>query len=184
MLNRDIIANSGMGAVNTNAAGLEISALIAEANGQAVPLGFLFMADTDGLSQTGAKSRLVKTFLEYFKRRCPNVIFTLSDKEKAEIDAITGTFDQAKHTCCYWHAIRTVEARLKEDRPPAAYNPREANRHFDFVDPTWAPGVEADEKTAKKEMESGAVRPHGRAEREEEENRACEVRVIYSSSLS
>jgi hypothetical protein len=30
---------------------------------------------------------------------------------------------------------------LAEDTPPAAYDPRVAHRKFQFIDPTWAPGV-------------------------------------------
>jgi hypothetical protein len=28
-----------------------------------------------------------------------------------------------------------------EDKPPAAYDPRKAHSIFNFIDPTWAPGV-------------------------------------------
>jgi hypothetical protein len=47
----------------------------------------------------------------------------------------------AKHQLCYWHAIQYLEARLTEDKPPAAYDPRKAHSIFNFIDPTWAPGV-------------------------------------------
>ncbi|KAJ7868134.1 hypothetical protein B0H13DRAFT_1897286 [Mycena leptocephala] len=42
-----------------------------------------------------------------------------------------------------WHGVRYVQERLTEKRPPAKYDPRNAHRAFDFIDPTWAPGVTA-----------------------------------------
>jgi len=32
---------------------------------------------------------------------------------------------------------------LAENKLPAKYDPRNAHRVFDFIDPTWAPGVTA-----------------------------------------
>lgn len=47
----------------------------------------------------------------------------------------------AKHQLCYWHAIKYLEEQLAEDKPPAKSDPQKAHLIFDFIDPTWAPGV-------------------------------------------
>ena len=62
-------------------AGYELYGLIGEANGQALPLGFIFTAMTDGTATKGAKQRMLEGFLPWFTTRCPNIKFTLSDKD-------------------------------------------------------------------------------------------------------
>ncbi|KAJ7843216.1 hypothetical protein B0H14DRAFT_2585858 [Mycena olivaceomarginata] len=42
-----------------------------------------------------------------------------------------------------FNLIRLRGERLAENKPPAAYDPRKAHGLFDFIDPTWAPGVSA-----------------------------------------
>jgi hypothetical protein len=37
--------------------------------------------------------------------------------------------------------MRYLDERLAENKPPAKYDPRTAHLTFDFIDPTWAPGV-------------------------------------------
>lgn len=159
--------------VNTNAAGYELSALVAEGNGQAIPLGFIFTTSTDGTATTGAKHRLLVDFFNYFKARCPNIKFTLSDKERAEISAFREVWNQAKHNCCYWHAIHYLEIRLAEDKAPAAYDPIAAHHRHDFIDPTWAPGVSASPEDAEHELNSGGAVNH--AKKVEENAEAVEA---------
>ncbi|KAJ7656928.1 hypothetical protein DFH06DRAFT_1328467 [Mycena polygramma] len=108
----------------TNAAQYKLYGFVAEAKGQAMPFAFLFIVSS-GDAADGAK------------------LFTLSDKEPAEITACRTKIEKAKHQLCYWHAITYIEERLAENKPPAAYDPRKAHRIFDFIDPTWAPGVSA-----------------------------------------
>jgi len=74
-------------------------------------------------------------------QQCPNITFTLSDKDVSEINAFRHCIPGAKHQLCYWHAVKYLETRLKEDTPPAAYDPRRAHDIFQFIDPTWAPGI-------------------------------------------
>lgn len=154
--------------VNTNAQRYEISALIGEANGQGIPLGFILHVSTDGTAVEGAKERALDDFLRYFAQKCPRVKFTLSDKEISEVNAMRTAFPSAKHVLCYWHAIHAVERRLAVNSPPAPYNPIEAHRCFDFIDPTWAPGVSAPEKDARVDEESGSVQPRREGEDEKE----------------
>lgn len=114
--------------------------MVAEINGCAVPLAFLFTT-SDGTAEEGAKELLLQDFLDFVAKHCPNIMFTDSDKETAEINAFEVKIPNAKHQLCYWHSIRYIEKRLGEDKPPAAYDPRRANKCFDFIDPTWAPGI-------------------------------------------
>jgi hypothetical protein len=83
---------------------------------------------------------MLEAFLSWFSKRCPNIKFTLSDKDPSEIDAFRARI-HAKHQLCYWHGVRYVEERLAEDKPPAYYDPRKAHLVFGFIDATWAPGI-------------------------------------------
>ena len=116
-------------------------AIVGEANGQAMPMAFIFTTFVDGPAAHGAKERVLQVALEWISNQCPNIIFTLSDKDVAEINAFQIKFPRAKHQLCHWHVIRYLEERLAEDKPPAKYDPRVAHRTFSFIDPTWAPGV-------------------------------------------
>jgi hypothetical protein len=132
---------TNLGSGKTNALGHEFYAIVGEANGQAIPMAFAFTASTDGKATAGAKDRMLQDFVGWVSKRCPNITFTLSDKDTAEINAFRTQVPTAKHQLCYWHAIRYLEERLAENKPPAKYNPRKAHQTFDFIDPTWAPRV-------------------------------------------
>lgn len=125
----------------TNAVGYELYAIVGEANGQALPLAFAFTASTSGHAAEGAKDRMLQDVLDYVTKRCPGIMFALSDKDMSEINAVRAKIPNAKHQLCYWHGIKYLEERLAEDKPPAKYDPRKAHLIFDFIDPTWAPGV-------------------------------------------
>jgi hypothetical protein len=125
----------------TNALGYELFAIVGEANGQALPLAFAFTASTSQEAQPGAKDRMLQHVIKHIHEGCPNITYTLSDKDMSEINAFRSQIPTAKHQLCYWHAIKYLEERLAEDRPPARYDPRAAHRIFQFIDPTWAPGI-------------------------------------------
>ncbi|KZV78080.1 hypothetical protein EXIGLDRAFT_576465, partial [Exidia glandulosa HHB12029] len=124
----------------TNRLGFETYGFVGEANGQAIPLGFI-LTSSSAMAQPGAKQRLLKSVLDSLNTHCPNIRFTLSDKDTSEINACRASKPSVKHQLCYWHAIRYLEQRLGEDTPPAFYDARIAHRVFDFIDPTWIPGV-------------------------------------------
>jgi hypothetical protein len=128
----------------TNAAAYELYAAVGEANGCSLPLAFIF-TQTTAEAEPNAKDRLLVQVLEWIKMRCPNIMFTLSDKDTSEINACRTVLTDAKHQLCYWHAIRYLEQRLANDKVPKPYDGRKAHKLFDFIDPTWAPGVNADE---------------------------------------
>ncbi|KAF9516176.1 hypothetical protein BS47DRAFT_1292824 [Hydnum rufescens UP504] len=145
------------GTFNTNSAGYEVLAVMTEANGQGIPLGFFIHTSTNGTANIGAKERVLEDYLRYFMKACPNFRFTLSNKELSEIKAMQKVFPSATHISCFWHATKTVEECLSENRPPAAYNPQKANHMFSFIDGTWGPRIHNTGKDAELDMTSGIV---------------------------
>ena len=123
-----------------NATGYELYGLIREANGQALPLGFIFTAMMNGSAQKGAKQHMLESVLKWFSKQCPNIKFTLSDKDPSEIGAFCKKIP-VKHQLCYWHGVHYIEEQLAEDKPPAYYDPCKAHLVFSFLDAIWAPGV-------------------------------------------
>lgn len=150
---------------------------MAEVNGQGIPLGFFLHGSTDGTAETGAKSRALTAFLRYFADRCPNVKFTLTDKELEEIKSLRTCFPLAKLILCLWHILRAIEARLAKDSPPGTYDPKEAHALFDFIDDSWLPLFASDAKSAAAEANSGSVRPRSSEELQEEFEQDKEVRA-------
>ncbi|KIM80510.1 hypothetical protein PILCRDRAFT_26084, partial [Piloderma croceum F 1598] len=71
----------------TNAAAYELYGFFGEANGRSLPLGFIFTAMTDGSATKHAKQRMLAESLTWLVKRCPNIVFTHSDKDPSEINA-------------------------------------------------------------------------------------------------
>ena len=114
---------------------------------------------TDGSAKPGAKQQILTEILAELSRCCPNIKFTLSDKDPSEINTCCTSILKAKHQLCYWHGVRYIEERLAEDKPPAAYDPRVAHTVFEFINPTWAPRVsrgDIDEYMDSRDVEDGA----------------------------
>ncbi|CAK5263800.1 unnamed protein product [Mycena citricolor] len=126
----------------TNAAGYELYAIVAEANGTALPLAFVFTTSTGDNAAEGAKDRMLQQVLGAVSRKCPNIQFVHTDKDISEINAAKTALPGTKHQLCMWHGPRYVKERLAEDKRPAHYDPRKAHMVFDFIDPTWAPGID------------------------------------------
>ncbi|KAF5391119.1 hypothetical protein D9757_003048 [Collybiopsis confluens] len=101
----------------TNALGYELLAIVGELNGQAIPLAFQLNTLTDTADE-GVKELLLRDFIRWLAKRCPNIKFTLSDKDVTEINTFRLEIPHAKHRLCYWHGIRYIEKRLG---PPAAF---------------------------------------------------------------
>ncbi|KAJ7575317.1 hypothetical protein C8J56DRAFT_729696, partial [Mycena floridula] len=70
----------------TNAVGYELYSLVTEANGRAIPLAFLF-TNSDGTAESGAKTKVLQDVIHFLSAKCPNVRFTLTDKDPCEIPA-------------------------------------------------------------------------------------------------
>jgi hypothetical protein len=70
----------------TNALGHELYAFIAQANGQALPVLFMFI-QLDDTAETHAKRRTLAQCPQYPLPTCPNIKVVLSDKDQSEINA-------------------------------------------------------------------------------------------------
>ncbi|KAG8894871.1 hypothetical protein FRC00_008347 [Tulasnella sp. 408] len=134
---REIALDSAWG---TNRSGYEVYALLGEAYGSGLPIGYVFLKAT-GEPAPHSKQDVLETFLRYFRdERRIKVIVTLSDKDWSEINAFRAVFPEAKHQLCLWHCIKAVKARLAIlRRQPAHYSWEEAVKEFDFIDKNFLP---------------------------------------------
>jgi transposase-like protein len=80
---------------------------VGEANRQAIPMVFAFTATIKEDAAAGAKDHMLQTVLEWVSQQCPQIMFTLSDKDTSEINAFRAKFPRAKHQLCYWHCTQT-----------------------------------------------------------------------------
>jgi hypothetical protein len=84
-----------------------------------LPLGFIFTGMTNGSAKPGAKQRILTEVLAALSKHCPNIKFTLSDKDPSEINACRTSMANAKHQLCYWHGVRYIDEQFAEDKSPA-----------------------------------------------------------------
>ncbi|KAI0042579.1 hypothetical protein FA95DRAFT_1636386 [Auriscalpium vulgare] len=106
---------------NTNGSRYEVYALLGEAYGSGIPLGYL-LVQSSATSQRGAKERLLKQFLVHLRDKWNiRAHFTLSDKDKSEINA--------------FRSKRLAILR----RAPGYYNAAIAAAEFPFIDPLFSP---------------------------------------------
>ena len=122
------------------AGGWELFALMGEAYGSGLPLGYIFI-HSDGEGDTGAKERLLTQFFGHFVNTWQiKPIVTLCDKDWSEINALKNAFPGVKIQLCYWHALRAVKERLKIlKRQPGKYDVHRARDELDWIDPSFVP---------------------------------------------
>lgn len=120
----------------TNKLGYELYGFVAEANGKALPMLFLFI-ETTALAAPNAKRRKIAECLQFIKPHCLNLKFTLSDKDVQEIGAVEDVFPELKHQLCYWHVLRYISDRKNDNTRPRPYDARAAHRIFNFIDSSW-----------------------------------------------
>ncbi|KAG8894884.1 hypothetical protein FRB99_000926 [Tulasnella sp. 403] len=125
---------------NTNQGGYEVFALLGEAYGSGLPLGYLFVKKT-GDPAPNAKTNILEQFLQHFRDKWNlQLKFTLSDKDPSEISAFRAMWPKAKHQLCFWHCLRSMKTRLSVlKRQPAHYNVVDAVQEFSFIDKTFLP---------------------------------------------
>ncbi|KAK1222979.1 hypothetical protein PQX77_014179 [Marasmius sp. AFHP31] len=113
---------------NTNKSRFEIFALLGEVYGSGCPLGYLLIQSSPNHAEwEDGKQRYLEALLSYFhKKWSPWVVVTLTDKDRAEINAFCHCFPEAKHQLCFWHCL-------------PHYNPINAKADFSFVDPDFVP---------------------------------------------
>jgi hypothetical protein len=74
-------------------------------------------------------------------------LFTLTDKDWSEINAFMAQYPEAKHQLCFWHALRAIKTRLAIlRRAPAPYNVKLAHSEFDWIDQSFVPINQAQER--------------------------------------
>jgi hypothetical protein len=127
-LTHNYVCRSG----KANALGYELYAFVAEANGQALPMLFMFI-DTDENARSNAKRRMLAACIRFVKPCCPNLKFVLTDKDASEIGAIRDELPGIKHQLCHWHVLRYLADRLAENTKPLPYSGGEAFTTHAFV---------------------------------------------------
>lgn len=124
----------------TNRAGYEVYALLGEAYGSGLPIGYVFLKAT-GEPAPHSKQSVLETFLRHFRdEKKIKAIVTLSDMDWSETNASRAVFPEAKHQLCLWHCIKAVKTRLAIlRRQPAHYSWEEAVKEFEFIDRKFLP---------------------------------------------
>ena len=77
--------------------------------GSGCPLGYLLIQSAKDGKENG-KQCYIEELLDHFK--CVwklKPIFTLTDKDMAEINAFLVKFPDAKHQLCFWHCLRAIK---------------------------------------------------------------------------
>ncbi|KAG8898534.1 hypothetical protein FRB99_007378 [Tulasnella sp. 403] len=125
---------------NTNQSGYEVFALLGEAYGSGLPLGYLFMKKT-GDPAPNAKTNILEQFLQHFQDKWNlQLKFTLSNKDPSEISAFRAMWPKAKHQLCFWHCLRSMKTQLSVLKlQPAHYNIVDAIQEFSFIDKMFLP---------------------------------------------
>lgn len=125
---------------NTNGSNYELFAVLGEAYGSGLPLGYL-LVKSPGSTAGGEKQAILEQFLKHLATKYNLAIaFTLSDKDWSEINACRNVFPFADHQLCYWHVLRAIKKRLAIlRRQPAPYNVKEAREEFPWIDKTFVP---------------------------------------------
>jgi hypothetical protein len=121
--------------------GYELYAFVAEANGQALPMLFMFIETNDG-DEVNAKTRALTTCLKAILPFCPNLKFILTDKDASELGAVAEIRrirPDMKPQLCYWHVLRYIADRLSENKRPGPYDAIGAKQIHDFIADDWVP---------------------------------------------
>jgi hypothetical protein len=124
----------------TNGSKFEVYALLGEVYGSGCPLGYLLIQSAKDGKENG-KQRYIEELLDHFKRVWKlKPIFTLTDKDMAEINAFLEKFPDAKHQLCFWHCLRAIKIRLSIlRRRPKYYDAKRAKKEFDWIDLDFVP---------------------------------------------
>ena len=129
----------------TNNAGMDLFAVLAEVDGAGIPLAHLFLETVQGddgssNARPGAITVVLSRFLQTLRDAGFNPTFFGCDKDFSEIKAIQTTFSSAKIQLCYWHALRAVRAKLKDNGHTESlrkYHPEQAARIVPNLEICW-----------------------------------------------
>jgi FPC/CPF motif-containing protein YcgG len=130
--------------VGTNNSNCELFAAVAGAHGSGIPLAYCLI-QTSPNATAGAKQAILTSFLGELRKLGIMPEFTLSDKDWSEINAMKEVWPRAKHQLCFWHALRALKQRLSKNKiTPAAYDPKEAQHEFSFINSSFVPLAQQD----------------------------------------
>ena len=123
----------------TNKQGMELFSGVADIRGEGLPFSFLFI-DKCAPATTHAKQRILERWFTVLKNRGIDPEFTLSDKDKSEINALRTVWPNAKHQLCIWHVLRAIRRRLaSRELDTTPYNAVAAHNLFNFIDVDFLP---------------------------------------------
>jgi hypothetical protein len=125
---------------DTNRQNYEFFAILGEAYGSGLPLGFLLIKGK-GTGFGSAKGLLIQECFSHMKKYFGiNPLFTHSDKDLTEISACRCCFQHAKHQLCFWHCLRAIKVRLSVIKcTPAPYDPSFAHEEFEWINLQFQP---------------------------------------------
>jgi hypothetical protein len=126
----------------TNSTGMELYAVLAEADGAGVPLAYFFVESTDAQKKKnkGALTHLLDQFLQSLKTSGFDPAFVGCDKDLSEIAAIRQVWPKTTVQLCFWHAKRAVRAKLKDSsktKTQSHYFPADAQQLIPDLEICW-----------------------------------------------
>jgi len=124
--------------VNTNKNKMELFAVVADMQGEGLPLSYLFITTEENAAPLTKQSALIE-WMKGIRSLGIDPRFTLSDKDQSEINALKEVWPCAKHQLCLWHVLRALKRRLSQNENPGSYNALEAHHVFPVIDPAFLP---------------------------------------------
>lgn len=107
----------------TNNAGMDLFAVLAEIDGTGLPLAYCLLDVVKSPNESGklradlgAKTDVLKQFLQRLKGLEFNPRCFAIDKDQAEISAVRSVWPEAKIQLCYWHVKRAVNKKMCESK--------------------------------------------------------------------
>jgi hypothetical protein len=131
---------------------MELFSGVADICGEGLPFSFLFI-DKCAPSTIHAKQRILERWFTALKAKGIDPEFTLSDKDKSEINALHAVWPTAKHQLCIWHLLRAVRRRLaSRELDTNAYDVAAAHALFNFIDVDFLPTNSYDAKKVSRQF--------------------------------
>ena len=124
--------------VNTNKNKMELFVVVADMQGEGLPISYLFITTEENSAPLTKQSALI-AWMKAIHSLGINPWFTLSDKDQSEINALKEVWPCAKHQLCLWHVLRALKRRLSQNENPGSYNALEAHRVFPDIDLAFLP---------------------------------------------